>query len=433
MLKTRTFILCLLVLGSLSTGVSAKEFDPVAASNAYLEVVSPETSANTDGYVNAGYQTMVLDPVVSVIVAFLLLQLGWSRRWRELAERAVKWRFLQAFIYMPIYLLVTTVLVFPLSWYRDFHIEHKYGLATQDFSGWFVEFLQSTGIELIGVSLFVAILYLILRWSPQRWWMWGAGLVVSFFAILLLISPVFIEPIFNEYRPMDEGPLKGRILSIARANGMSADDVKQVDQSRQTNRVSANVSGMLGTTRIALNDNLLNRASADAVEAVMAHEIGHHVLNHRWKSMTYYALIFLASFAAANTLFLVIARRRGESWGVRGIDDYAGFPLLFAIVSVIISLATPLFYRIIYVHEYEADLFAINATQNPDAWAEVALMTADYRKLHPPQWEENWLNHHPSPYVRIYTAMRWKAENLPESPEPVASDLPGPYQDPATD
>ncbi|MEP5766689.1 MAG: M48 family metallopeptidase [Halieaceae bacterium] len=413
MIKTSCFIVCLLMAPLLHADVAVAEFDPVAATNAQLAVVSPEASANTDGYVNAGYQTMLLEPLLTVIVAFLLLQLGWSRRWRELAERAVKWRFLQAFIYVPIYLLVTTALLFPFSWYRDFHIEHKYGLATQDFGAWFVEFLQSTGVALVGMSLFVGVLYLILRWSPQRWWMWGAGLVVGFIALLLLVSPLYIEPIFNEYRPMDEGPLKERILSIARANGMSADDVKQVDQSKQTTRVSANVSGMLGTTRIALNDNLLKRASPDGVEAVMAHEIGHYVLNHQWKSITYFALIFGASFAAANALFLVIVRRRGAGWDVRGVDDYAGFPLLYAIITVIVFLATPLLYRITYINEYEADLFAINATQNPEAWAEVALMTAEYRKLHPPQWEESLLNHHPSPYVRIFTAMRWKAENLP--------------------
>jgi STE24 endopeptidase len=129
--------------------------------------------------------------------------------------------------------------------------------------------------------------------------------------------------------------------------------------------------------------------------------------------MSYYFLIIVACFALTNLIFKAILRRRGTAWGIRGIDDYAGFPLLFAIVTVLLFLATPLLYRLTYVSEYEADLFAINATQDPDAWAEVALMTAEYRKLHPPAWEENWLNHHPSPYRRIYTAMRWKAENLP--------------------
>jgi STE24 endopeptidase len=234
--------------------------------------------------------------------------------------------------------------------------------------------------------------------------------VVFFLILLLFISPLYIQPLFNDYRPMDEGELKEQILSMARANGMQVDDVKQVDESRQTNRVSANVSGVFGSSRIALNDNLLLRASPEAVAAVMAHEIGHYVLNHIWKTLAFFALIFLVGFALANSLFVSLVRKRGQAWGIKGIDDYAGFPLLYAIGSVIIFLATPLFFKFTYVHEVEADLFAINTVDNPDAWVEVALLTAEYRKLRPPRWEENWLNHHPSPYARVYMAMRWKAE-----------------------
>jgi STE24 endopeptidase len=266
---------------------------------------------------------------------------------------------------------------------------------------------------MLGFSLFVAFLYLILRLSTQRWWMWGAGLAVSFIALIMLLGPLYIEPYFNEYKPMAEGPLKDRILSIARANGMDAGDVKQVDESKQTRRISANVSGLFGSSRIALNDNLLERASSDGVEAVMAHEIGHYVLNHQWQTLAYYALIFIFGFAAVNALFKTICRKRGSRWGIRGIDDYAGFPLLYAIGAVLIFLATPVFYKLTYTMEMEADLFAINATRSPDAWSEVALMGAEYRKLRPPPWEESLLNHHPSPYTRIDTAMRWKAENLP--------------------
>jgi len=404
-----------LLLGILLSFMTASlafsaDFDPVAATNAYLASIPAEEQANTNGYVDAGYRIMVMGVLLEILIAFILLRFGWSRKWRDLAERVTGNKFGQAFIYMPIYLLITAVLMFPLSWYADFYTEHKYGLATQGFGEWLVELLQMNAIMIVGFSIFVACLYVILRRSPQRWWLWGSGLVVSFLAILIFISPLYIEPIFNEYRPMDEGPLKERILSIARANGMQADDVKQVDQSKQTNRVSANVSGIFGSTRIALNDNLLSRASPAAVEAVMAHEIGHYVLNHLWKTLAYFALIFLVGFALANGIFQAILRRRSTAWGIRGIDDYAGFPLLYAIGMVLIFLATPLFYKLTYVHETEADLFAINAVDNPDAWAEVALLTAEYRKLRPPQWEENWLNHHPSPYARIYMAMRWKAE-----------------------
>lgn len=146
----------------------------------------------------------------------------------------------------------------------------------------------------------------------------------------------------------------------------------------------------------------------------MAHEIGHYVLSHIWKMMAIYAVLFFLGFAIIGTVFNRLVKKYGGRWGVRGVDDLAGLPLLMAAISVLFFITTPFQNRITYVNEYSADLFAINATQNPDAWAEVALLTSEYRKLRPPAWEENWLNHHPSPYKRIHMAMVWKAEHLPE-------------------
>lgn len=397
----------------------AQAFDIEAATQAYLAGKSAEDIARTNSYVNTGYLIMVLDVIAAVLVAWLLLSRGWSRRWRDMAENRFSSRFVQALIYMPIYVLVTTALLFPLTWFSEFHTEHKYGLATQTFPAWFSEFLIGTVVAMILFSLFVALLYAIIRRTQERWWAWGALLGTVFLLFVIVISPVYLQPLFNEYRPMDEGPLKERILSIARANGMNAEDVKQVDSSKQTTRVSANVSGAFGTMRIALNDNLLNQASEAGVEAVMAHEIGHYVLNHMWKRLILFMPLMVVLFLLAHLIFKAITRRKGEAWGIRGIDDLAGLPLLLAIITVLELFTIPVIYRSVYVAEYEADLFAINATQNPDAWAEVALMTAQYRKLHPPEWEENWLNHHPSPYQRIYMAMRWKAENLPDEEDTV--------------
>ena len=409
-----TGLLALLLLSG-----HAQAFDIEAATQAYLADQSDEDIARINSYVNTGYLTLLLDALVAVLVAWLILSRGWSSRWRDMAEKRFNSRFAQAIIYVPIYVLVTTALVFPLTWFSDFHTEHKYGLATQAFPGWFTEFLIGTVVSLVLLSLFIALLYSVIRRTQERWWAWGALLGTMFLLLVIVISPVYLQPLFNEYRPMDEGPLKERILSIARANGMNASDVKQVDESKQTKRVSANVSGALGTMRIALNDNLLNQASEEGVEAVMAHEIGHFVLNHMWKRLILFLPLMVVMFLLAHTIFMAIKRRRGDAWGIRGIDDLAGLPLLLAIIAVLELASTPIIFRSVYVAEVEADLFAINATQNPDAWAEVALMTAQYRKLQPPEWEENWLNHHPSPYKRIQMAMRWKAENLPEDEETV--------------
>ncbi|MDP5070131.1 MAG: M48 family metallopeptidase [Congregibacter sp.] len=413
MLRQATWLASAGFLFLLSAVAMAQAFDIEGATRAYLSSTSAEAIANTNGYVNTGYVIMLLDTVAAVLFAWLLLARGWSRRWRDLAERKLKSPFARAFIYVPIYALVSTVLLFPLTWFRDFYTEHKFGLATQSFSSWFGDFIIEGLVTTVLFALFVGLLYMVIRRTRDNWWAWGSGLSIGFMLFALFISPVFIDPLFNEYRPMDEGPLKERILSIARANGMQTDDVKQVDASRQTNRVSANVSGLFGTARIALNDNLLNRADADSVEAVMAHEIGHYVLNHPIKMMLALLPILLAIFFLTNLIFRAVLRSKGEDWGVRGIDDYAGFPMLMAIFTVVGLLATPVFQRVVYMQEYEADLFAINATQNPDAWAKVALLTAEYRKLEPSDFEENWFNHHPSPYMRIYMAMRWKAEHLP--------------------
>lgn len=395
-------------------GASSQTFDPEAATQALLAATPTADVERVNAYVDTGYVIMALDAVAAIFFAWLVLSSGWSRNWRDLAERKLRMPFAQAFVYVPIYALVSMVLFLPLSWFSEFFTEHKFGLATQSLASWFLEHLIETAVGALMLSLFVALLYALIRRARGNWWAWGAGLSVAFMIFALLISPLFIQPLFNDYRPMDEGPLKERILSIARANGMQADDVKQFDASRQTNRVSANVSGIFGSSRIALNDNLLNRADAAAVEAVMAHEIGHFVLNHVSKMLLAFLPLLVVIFLLTQKIFDAIVRRRGDKWGIRGVDDYAGFPLLMAIISLLFFLATPVLKRVVYMQEYEADLFAINATQNPEAWAEVALLTAEYRKLQPPAWEENWLNDHPSPYKRISMAMRWKLENLPE-------------------
>lgn len=390
----------------------ALALDPLAATNTLLASVPTEQQAISDGYVNAGYRIMVVAVIFDLIVAYLILQSGWSRRWRDLAERKTSRSYPQALIYTVIYLLVVSVVSLPLAWYGDFVIEHRYGLSNQGFATWFVEHLLSTGLLITGLTLFFPLLYFVVRRSPERWWLWGSGLTIACFALLLLVAPIVVSPLFNDYRPMNEGPLKTRIIAIARANGLQAEDIMQVDESRQTTRISANVSGLFGTTRISLNDNLLARASDDGVEAVMAHEIGHYVLHHQYDRLAWYALITMLLFSLVNASFRVLSKVRGERWGIRNVGDLAGLPLLYALFSFYLFLMTPLLHKITYVAEVEADRFAINATRKPDAWAEVALLTAEYRKLRPPAWEEALLNHHPSPFTRIYTSMRWKAETM---------------------
>jgi len=198
---------------------------------------------------------------------------------------------------------------------------------------------------------------------------------------------------------------------MARANQIPVKQVFEVDASRQTTRVSANVSGFLGTTRIALNDNLLKQCTLPEIRMVMAHEMGHYVLNHGAKLLTYLGIFILIGFALTRVLFDAAVRRWGDKWAVRGIADPAGLPLLALILSTLVFLATPLLNTVVRVTEREADAFGINTSREADGMAKVALKLGAYRKLNPTPLEEFIFFDHPSGRARIRMAMDWEAAN----------------------
>jgi STE24 endopeptidase len=223
---------------------------------------------------------------------------------------------------------------------------------------------------------------------------------------------VFIFPLFNKFTKLEDPRVKDPILSLARANGIPATEVYEFDASRQSNRVSANVSGFAGTTRISLNDNLLKRCTLFEIEAVMGHEMGHYVLNHQFKGLVLNGLLVVISFAFLNWGVNAALARWGISWGIRGITDVAVVPLAVQLLSVFFFVLTPVSSTITRTMEYEADIFGINASQQPDGEAEVDLKLGEYRKLDPGPAEEFIFFDHPSGRTRITAAMRWKGEHL---------------------
>ena len=202
------------------------------------------------------------------------------------------------------------------------------------------------------------------------------------------------------------------ILALARANQIPVDKVFVVDASRQTTRVSANVAGFLGTTRIALNDNLLKQCTLPEIREVMGHEMGHYVLNHGVKLTIYAGIFFLVGLGLTQ----IRLRRRGpKMWrglGGPGIGDPAGLPLLVLIFATYSFLITPFDNTAVRVTEAEADIFGLNTAREPDGFAKVALKLGTYRKLDPSPIEEFIFFDHPSGRARIRMAMDWKAAHL---------------------
>ncbi|MGH8090961.1 MAG: hypothetical protein ACREO6_05875, partial [Rudaea sp.] len=177
---------------------------------------------------------------------------------RDLSRRLSARPWLHTWIYAMLFILAYFVLTLPWSIYSDFVREHQYGLATQDFAGWFGDALKSLMVSAIVVPLVLVAVYAAVRRAGTRWLIWASGIAFVFILFAMMFAPVYVEPLFNTYKPLRAGPAREAVLSMARANGIPTDHVVEFDASRQTTRISANVAGFAGTTRVALNDNLLN-------------------------------------------------------------------------------------------------------------------------------------------------------------------------------
>ena len=391
----------------------ATPLDAAAATQAWLDSVPREKREKSDAYFEGGYWLLLWNYLVAAAISLLLLSSKISVRLRDFSERLVRSKTLQVACYSVPYLLLVYVLTFPLNVYEHFFREHQYGLATQTCPAWFREQLIALALTIVAGTIFLVVLYAAFRRAPKTWSIWGTMVAVVFSFVLLFIAPVFIEPLFNTYKPLTKPAISEPILAMARANQIPVKQVFEVDASRQTTRVSANVSGILGTTRVALNDNLLNQCTLPEIRAVMAHEMGHYVLNHGAKLLTYLGIFIFVGFALTRLLFGIALRHCGEKWRVRGIADPAGLPLLALIFSTLLFLATPLLNTVVRVTEREADAFGINTSREPDGMAKVTLKLGAYRKLNPTPLEEFIFYDHPSGRARIRMAMDWKAANLP--------------------
>ncbi len=386
-------------------------FDVRAAVDTYLAKMPPAERARSDAYFEGGYWLLLWDFLSTVFVMWLLLRFRWSARMRDLAERLTRFRPLQTALYWIQFILVVSILTFPLSLYEGYFREHKYGLLNQTFGPWMRDQMMGLLISVILGAILVVALFALVRRLGRTWWVWGAVLTIAFSAFVGLIAPVYLAPLFNKYTPLTDPRIKDPILSLARANGIPAHDVYEFDASRQSNRVSANVSGFAGTLRISLNDNLLKRCTLPEIETTMGHEMGHYVLNHAYKGLVMLGVVIVIGFAFLNWGINFSLARWGKQWQVRGITDVAVLPLAVIVFSVYSILMTPVNNTISRNMEYEADMYGLNAAQQPDGEANVDMLLGEYRKLDPGPIEEFLFYDHPSGRTRITAAMRWKAEH----------------------
>jgi STE24 endopeptidase len=390
-------------------------FDVTRATDAYIATIPASERVQSDAYFEGGYWLGLWGTLITVTIAWILLSSRFSARLRDFTERHFRRVNPPVLAYTLVYLAVVGLLTLPWEIYTGFFREHAYGMSNQTLGGFLRDWGVGFAVNAALGGLALTGLYAILRRVGRRWIGWATLASGGFLFLLMLISPVFIAPLFNDYRPLPAGEVRESILQLARENDVPADDVYWFDASRQTKRISANVSGVLGTTRIALNDNLLEGTSLPEIRAVMAHEMGHYALHHSYWLPLGLTLVFGFGFWVVDKSFDRIVRRHGRRWGVRGLADPAGLPLIVAIFGVTLFLLTPVINNMIRFAENRADAYGLDAAREPHGFASTAMRLSSYRKLEPSALEEAILFDHPSGRTRVERSMRWLAEHPPAS------------------
>jgi STE24 endopeptidase len=384
-------------------------FDVEAATQRYLDTLTPAQKVKSDAYFEGGYWLQLWELLYALGIAAVFLRLGLGRWLTRVAERMPR-PWLRRLAYLFGYLLLGWVLSFPLSVYGGWVREQHYGLSNETFGAWLADALKELALLLVFGSFLLLGVYAAVRRTGRRGWAWATGIVALALVLTVFVGPVFVAPLFNHYTSVPAGPVREGILRMARANGVPADKVYLFDASKQSKRISANVSGLGSTIRVSLNDNLLNSCTPAEVQSVMGHELGHYVLNHIPKSLVFMVLIIGLCLWAVDGVFHQLLGRYGAGWGITSLGDVAGLPLVMALLTVFSFLTTPVVNTLVRTQEQEADLFGLNTAREPDAFAKVAMKLSEYRKINSGPLEEIIFFNHPSGHTRVHTAMQWKAE-----------------------
>lgn len=398
--------------------------DPAAETARWLATLSPEDLERAVAYTRGGHWLLLWGAIVAIVVSWLIIRTGLLSGIRDRLERRRRRPKLVSLVVGVVYLLVSFVLTLPWAIYESWWRETQYGLTSQPLAGWLTEALMGTAISTVFAGLLIVGLYFIIRHARRLWWAWGAGLTALAVVFMLIVSPILIEPLFNDYTPAPDGPMRDSVVELAHRTGTPDDKIFIYDGSKQSDRYTANVSGLFGSARVAMSDVMFAKgADLAEVRGVVGHEMGHYVHMHSLWMTGIMILLAAIVFWLIDRLFPVAKRLLGAN-RVGDISDPAGLPVLAAIASVIGLLLTPVTNTMIRVIEQDADQFSLVHANEPDGLSKALIKTAEYRAPSPTVIEEILFYDHPSVENRIRMAMEWKATHPANAPAAVAAAPP---------
>lgn len=406
-----------IIQGNSGKGRHAMEsFDPAAATAAYLATMSPADTARAIAYTQGGHWLILWGFLVSMAVAFILVKSNILTGLRDRIEGGKSKPFLAGLVIAPVYFVLSWILSLPWALYENWWREKSYGLNNQTWSEWLGEAAIGSAIGVVFGSIVIVLLYLLIRVARKTWWLWGAGLVGAVALFGMVLSPIYIEPIFNTYTPAPPGAVRDAVVELAHRTGTPDDKIYIYDGTKQSDRYTANVSGLFGSARVALSDAMFKKnADMSEIRAVVGHEMGHYVHSHGLIGAGVLTAFAALAFWLTQRMFPVFQGLLGAG-RVRDISDPAGLPVLFAVLAFIGVIGTPATNTLTRLIEADADHFSMVHANEPDGMAKALIKTAEYRAPSPSLVEEFLFYDHPSVENRIRAAMDWKAAHMSGTP-----------------
>jgi STE24 endopeptidase len=357
-------------------------------------VAVPEPSARALQFYRGNNALWALNRAWAILLTGGLAFSGFSARMRALARRIGGYWFLTVGIYVVLYLAVVYAINLPLSFYQGYIRLHAYGLSNQTLAKWSSDSLKHLAVAMVVGFVLTWVPYLLIARSPRRWWLYMGLLSVPFLFVTMLVTPLWIDPLFNKFGPMKDKALERRILDLANRAGIEGGRVFEVEKSVDTPTINAYVTGVLGTKRIVLWDTLLAKLEPSQVLVVMGHEMGHYVLGHVVRSILLGSLVVLAGLYFVDRIGRWLIARFSDRLGFDRLSDVASVPLILMLIDVSSLFLSPVALAYSRIQEHEADRFALNLTH-----ANHSAATAFVRMQ-----SENLSNPHPGLFYKIFRA-----------------------------
>jgi STE24 endopeptidase len=348
----------------------------------------------------------IADFILGFALLIVVLLTGWTGTLRDIAYRASYQNYtLAVFLYVLMLMVIGKLLGAGLDYY-GFRLEHRYNLSNQTITAWLWDEAKGFLVGLVLGGIVVELLYSILRHFPQRWWLIAWAVFLGLFVLLAQLAPVILFPIFYKFEPLDNEDLKQRLVHLGERAGTRVRGVYKWNLSEKSKKANAALTGLGSTRRIILADTLLNNFSPDEIEAVLAHELGHHVHRHILKSIAMQAATTFVGFWAANWVLHYAVDRLHM---FETLSDFANLPLLVLVSTVLSVLLLPALNAYSRYNERQADRYAFESIANVDPFISSMNKLAEQNLAErtPSKWVELLFHSHPAISRRVATAQAW--------------------------